>query len=71
MPYDHNSELPESVTKNLPGYAQDIYPAAFNSAWEEYKDPKARRSSAETREQIAHKVAWAAVKKKYLKKAIG
>ncbi len=68
MPYANNSELPVSVTKNLPGHAQDIYRSAFNSAWDEYKNPKARRSSEETREQVAHKVAWAAVKKKYIKK---
>ena len=58
MPYASNSELPDSVIKNLPSHAQDIYRSAFNSAW---GDP------AETREQIAHKVAWAAVKKKYTK----
>lgn len=68
MPYTDNSKLPESVAKNLPAHAQDIYRAAFNAAWDEYKNPKARRSSAESREQVAHKVAWAAVKKKYIKK---
>jgi cation transport regulator len=67
MPYASNSELPDSVIKNLPSHAQDIYRSAFNSAWEEYKSPKERRDPAETREQIAHKVAWAAVKKKYTK----
>lgn len=68
MPYTDNSKLPESVTKHLPTHAQDIYRAAFNAAWDEYKSPKTRRHSEETREQVAHKVAWAAVKKKYTKK---
>jgi cation transport regulator len=68
MPYANNSDLPESVTKHLPDHAQDIYRSAFNSAWDEYKSPKERRNSSETREQVAHKVAWAAVKKKYTKK---
>lgn len=68
MPYADNSELPESVTKHLPAHAQDIYRAAFNAAWDEYKSPTVRRHAEESREQVAHKVAWAAVKKKYRKK---
>jgi cation transport regulator len=54
------------VRENLPKHAQEIYIAAFNSAWEEYKDPKERRGKA-SREETAHKVAWAAVKDKYEK----
>lgn len=68
MPYVNNSQLPEPVTNNLPEHAQDIYRAAFNSAWDEYADSKKRRSPSETREQVAHKVAWTAVKKSYFKK---
>ena len=67
MPYALNSDLPDSIKNNLPTHAQDIYRAAFNSAWEEYRSPSKRRTS-ETREQVAHKVAWAAVKHKYTKK---
>lgn len=67
MPYDRKSELPESVQKNLPKHAQDIYKEAYNSAWDEYKDPDYRRGN-DSREEVAHKVAWAAVKKKYTKK---
>ncbi|PRQ01189.1 putative cation transport regulator ChaB [Enhygromyxa salina] len=67
MPYATNSDLPESVKDNLPAHAQDIYREAFNSAWEQYKDPKERRDKDDTREETAHKVAWAAVKKKYEK----
>lgn len=60
MPYD---KLPESITKHLPEHAQDIYRAAFNAAWDEYDNPQKRKSNT-GREQVAHKVAWAAVKKK-------
>ncbi len=66
MPYKNISDLPDSVTHVLPKHAQEIYAAAFNHAWEEYKSPQKRREQ-ETREETAHKVAWAAVKKKYIK----
>ena len=67
MPYDKLSELPDSVKDNLPKHAQEIYMAAYNSAWDEYKDPEERRGDA-SREETAHKVAWNAVKTKYEKK---
>lgn len=66
MPYKTNSELPKMVRENLPEHGQDIYREAFNSAWEEYKEPSERRG-ATTREETAHKVAWSAVKKVYEK----
>jgi cation transport regulator len=67
MPYHNLAELPETVTDNLPKHAQEIYKEAFNSAWEQYDDPAERRDDA-SREEVAHRVAWAAVKKKYEKK---
>lgn len=67
MPYATIGELPGSVKSVLPEHAQKIYLEAFNHAWEEYKDPKKRKTDS-TREEIAHKVAWAAVKKNYVKK---
>ena len=66
MPYNTLRELPESVKDNLPKHAQEIYLAAFNSAWEQYADPEDRRNG-QSREETAHQVAWAAVKKKYEK----
>lgn|GEM_PF-207018 len=66
MPYDKNSELPETVRENLPEHGQDIYRKAFNNAWEQYKDPSERRGDA-SREETAHKVAWSAVKNEYEK----
>ncbi len=66
MPYKTNKDLPESVTNVLPVHAQDIYREAFNHAFEQYKSKKDRQGNA-SREETAHKVAWAAVKKKFHK----
>jgi cation transport regulator len=66
MPYKKNSDLPDSVKDNLPNHAQDIYREVYNSAWEQYDKPEERRGDA-SREETAHKVAWAAVKKEYEK----
>ncbi len=66
MPYKTTSELPDSVRNVLPPHAQDIYKEAFSNAWEQYQKPEKRRGDA-TNEEVAHRVAWAAVKKKYQK----
>jgi len=66
MPYKSTSDLPDSVRDHLPEHAQAIYKEAFNSAWSEYAD-EGERQGRETREEAAHKVAWAAVKKQYAK----
>ena len=67
MPKDQGIEdLPESVRNVLPEHAQHIYKEAHNNALEHYKDPKKRRGKASL-EEVAHKVAWAAVKEKYEK----
>jgi cation transport regulator len=60
MPYFTNEDLPAAVRNHLPDHAQDIYRQAFNHAWEEY-------ASDPDQEQIAHRVAWAAVKRDYVK----
>ncbi|GAA0889386.1 putative cation transport regulator ChaB [Rhodanobacter soli] len=70
MPYSSISELPDAVRDHLPKHGQEIYKEAFNSAWSEYADKDERRGD-ESREEAAHKVAWAAVKKKYSKGADG
>jgi cation transport regulator len=60
MPYFTTDDLPSSIRNHLPEHAQDIYKEAFNHAWEEYaSDPR--------QEEIAHRVAWAAVKRAYVK----
>jgi cation transport regulator len=66
MPYQSVEELPESVQKNLPKHAQEIYLAAYNNASEQYANPDKRRGKASL-EEVAHRVAWAAVKKEYEK----
>jgi cation transport regulator len=66
MPYNSLSQLPDSVRDKLPKHAQEIYLAAFNSAWEEYADARERRDES-SREEVAHKVAWHAVKQQYEK----
>lgn len=66
MPYTKNSDLPTSVKNVLPAHAQDIYLAAFNSTYDEYKHPSDRKDDAD-REETAHKVAWSAVKNSYKK----
>jgi cation transport regulator len=68
MPYSNNADLPDSVREALPAGAQTIYREAFNSAWEQYADPATRRGDA-GHEETAHRVAWAAVKQSYEKRA--
>jgi cation transport regulator len=66
MPYARIDDLPASVRDNMPKHAQAIYKEAFNSAWQAYRDADDRRGDA-SREETAHRVAWAAVKQKYAK----
>lgn len=66
MPYAQIGDLPEQVRDVLPHYAQEIYRAAFNHAWDEYRDPDDRRGDA-SREETAHRVAWSTVKEQYEK----
>ena len=61
MPYDSIEDLPTSVRAHLPAHASEIYRRAFNHAWASYAD------RGQTREEIAHRVAWAAVKRAYRK----
>ena len=66
MVYQKLSDLPDAVRDNLPKDGQKIYRAAFNNAWDEYSSPSDRRG-AQSLEEEAHKVAWSAVKAKYVK----
>ncbi|MDF2180195.1 putative cation transport regulator ChaB [Aliiglaciecola sp. CAU 1673] len=66
MPYKQISDLPQQVTQHLPKHAQEIYLAAFNSAWDQYANKEDRKGD-DSREEVAHKVAWAAVKQSYEK----
>lgn len=60
MPYLTDDDLPISIQRHLPEHGQDIYRQAFKHAWQQYAgDPR--------QEEIAHRVAWAAVKRVYVK----
>ena len=52
----------------LPQHAQHIFKKAHDSAVKQYQDPAKRRGGKnQSAEVVAHKTAWAAVKKKYEK----
>ena len=60
MPYVRNLDLPPPIRNHLPEHAQDIYREAFNHAFDAHiGDPR--------QEEAAHRIAWAAVKRRYLK----
>lgn len=67
MPYASIEELPASVRDHVPKHAQAIYKEAFNGAWAQYRDADTRRRDDASREETAHRVAWAAVKRDYRK----
>jgi cation transport regulator len=53
----------------LPSHAQKIYTKAHKNALKQYASPSKRRGGkSQDKEQVAHKVAWSAVKKEYKKK---
>jgi cation transport regulator len=53
----------------LPSRAQSIYRKAHKNALKQYKSPSKRRGGkSQSREQVAHKVAWSAVKRDGYKK---
>jgi cation transport regulator len=60
MPYASNENLPPTVRMHLPIHAQDIYREAFNHAW-------AAHAGEGRQEEAAHRIAWAAVKRSYVK----
>lgn len=60
MPYRANSDLPPTVRHHLPVQAQDIYREAFNHAY-------AAHNGESEQEKRSHMIAWAAVKRSYVK----
>ncbi|QHO79091.1 hypothetical protein ACH79_26410 [Bradyrhizobium sp. CCBAU 051011] len=55
-----NIDLPASVRDHVPPHAQNIYRASFNHA-------SAAHAGDVRQEEIAHRTAWAAVKRSYVK----
>ena len=60
MPYAGIEDLPPSVRSRLPEHAQEIYRAAFNNAYEAH-------AGDAHQEEIARRIAWSAVKHRYVK----
>jgi len=60
MPYENNDDLPITLRRILPEHAQDIFREAFNHAF-------AAHAGEARREDVAHRIAWAAVKRCYVK----
>jgi cation transport regulator len=59
MPDPTNADPPSSVRSHLPEHAQDIYSEAFS---------RLRDSCGRARqEEAAHRIAWAALKRSYVK----
>lgn len=67
MPYFKIEDLPDNVQHVLPKRAQEIYRKAFNHTWDSHRDPTTLPKGIE-RVALAAMVAWAAVKKEYVKK---
>jgi cation transport regulator len=53
MPYELIEDLPNTVRSHLAERAQEIYLAAFNSAWTNYAG-----LDVDQLEEIGHRVAW-------------
>ncbi len=62
--YESIEELPDTVSDVLPQEAQEIYLETYNRSWETYdKD----RESAMSREAVANRDGWTAVKREFTK----
>ena len=67
--YTRISSRTRKQIDTLPEHAQHIFIKTHASALKQYQDPDKRRGGkSESAEEVAHKAAWAAVKKKYEKK---
>jgi cation transport regulator len=63
------SSRTQKAIDTLPSHAQEIYRKAHKNALKQYTSPSKRRGGKQqSKEQVAHKVAWSAVKKEYKKK---
>lgn len=66
MPYHTVQDLPLNLRELLPDHAQEIFLKSFNNAWEEYQGVADRPENI-SQEEATFRVAWNAVKKKYVK----
>ena len=61
MPYSSNEDLPVGMRRHLPPHVLDIYREAFNQSF-------ASHVGDVRQEEIAHRTAWSAVKRSYMKR---
>jgi cation transport regulator len=66
VPYASVADLPPRIREHLPLHAQEIFLEAFNHAWEEYASPS-KRYAGSSPEETENRVAWAAVKRRYIR----
>jgi cation transport regulator len=66
MPYRDTADLPPRIRDHLPEHVQEIFLEAFNRAWEQYA-AAGKRHPGSSLEETANRVAWAAVKRSYVK----
>jgi cation transport regulator len=59
-------DIPGNLKEILPPHAQHIYMKSHNRAIKQYENPKSRKYGGSL-EEVAHRVAWSAVKSKYKK----
>lgn len=62
MSYETTRDLPGHLREHLPESVQEIYRITYNSVCQEYADP-AKYQDFSSPEEVAHHIAWAAVKK--------
>jgi cation transport regulator len=63
-PYEHITDLPETIRDVLPTGAQHIYLESYQSSWETYEEGQGGEMG---REAVAHRDGWNAVKRDYVK----
>ncbi len=63
------SQRTQKQIAKLPEHAKEIFKKSYANALKEYRDPRKRRGGKkESVEEVAHKVAWSAIKTSYKKK---
>jgi cation transport regulator len=63
------SQRTKKQIDSLPQHAQHIFKKTHGNAVKHYQNPAKRRGGKkQSAEEVAHKTAWSAVKKKYKKK---
>jgi cation transport regulator len=70
MSYKTIEDLPADMRRVLPKVALEAYLKAYNEALEDFKNPVKRRFG-DPIEDVASRIAWIAVKKKFVKDDLG